>query len=177
MTVPLRLSCLAALPAANDQTLRRLLLVARLHAFLLAPRRHHVPAAARAATVRVIHRIHDFTADARTAALPSRLAGLAPRNQLVLLVAHDADRRQALPVDHAHLGRGHAQRDVLAFLRDDLRRHAGGTAHLPALADLHLDVVHVGTERDLRERQRVARADVGAGTGRDGVADAQSLGL
>src|SRR5438105_15938685 len=116
MTVPLRLSCLAALPAANDQTLRRLLLVARFHAFLLAPRRHHVPAATRAAAVRVIHRVHDFTANAWTTSLPASLASLAPRHQLVLFVADDAARRHTAPMDQTHSRRRHAHGNRTASL-------------------------------------------------------------
>src|SRR5206468_2046765 len=121
----------------------------RLHALLLAPRAHHVPATACAAAVWVIHRVHHFAADVRAASLPARLAGLAPRHELVLLVAHDADRRQTLAVDETHLGARHAHGHVVAFLRDDLRRHARGTAELSALADLELYVVDVGTEWNL----------------------------
>src|ERR1051326_2035766 len=68
------LRCLAALPASHQQLLRMLLGVARLHAFLLAPRAHHVPATARTAAVRMIHRIHDLAADPRAATLPAGLA-------------------------------------------------------------------------------------------------------
>src|SRR5438105_3988621 len=112
------LCCLSALPAADNELLRRLLSVARLHAFLLAPRADHVPAAACAAAVRVVDRIHHFAAHFGTASLPARLAGLAPGHELVLFVAHDADRGVALGVDEAHLGGRHAQLDVLAFLGD-----------------------------------------------------------
>src|SRR5690348_18120428 len=80
------LRCLAALPASDQQLLRMLLRIARLHAFLLAPGAHHVPAAARAAAVRMIHRIHDLAADARAATFPPCLARLAPGQQLMLLV-------------------------------------------------------------------------------------------
>src|SRR5216110_1311677 len=119
-----------------------LLRVAGLHAFLLAPRAHHVAAAAGAAAVWVIDRIHHLAADTRTAPLPARLARLAPRQQLVLLVADDANRRQAAPVNHAHFRRRHAHRHVIALFRDDLCRHPRRTAELSALADLELDVVH-----------------------------------
>src|SRR6478735_2040446 len=75
---------LAALPAADDHPLRRLLLVARLDAFLLAPRADDVASAARTTTVRVIDRVHDFTANLRALTHPAALARLAPRLQLVL---------------------------------------------------------------------------------------------
>src|SRR5262249_24870250 len=45
---------------------------------------------------------------------------------------------------------------------------------LSALADLELDVVHLGSERHLGERQRVARADIRAWTRRDRVADGET---
>src|SRR6185503_21190681 len=98
------LGSLAALATANDQALRWFLHVARLHAFLLAPWAHHVPAAARAAAMRMIHRVHDLAADLRPTSLPSRLAGLAPRQQLVLGVTHLADRGQAVAVHAPRLG-------------------------------------------------------------------------
>src|SRR5688500_16621566 len=86
------LSSLAALATANDQALRWFLHVARLHAFLLAPRAHHVPAATRTAAVWVIHRVHDFATHLGATALPARLARLAGREQLVLGVTHFANR-------------------------------------------------------------------------------------
>src|SRR5689334_23620728 len=78
------LSSLSAFAAADDEFLRRLLLVARLDAFLFAPRAHDIASAARAAAVGVIHRIHDLAANARPTALPPRLPRLAPREQLML---------------------------------------------------------------------------------------------
>src|SRR5512133_4216999 len=129
----LALRGLTALPAADDQALRRLLLVARLDAFLLAPRAHHVPAAACAAAMRVVHRVHHFAAHLRAATRPARRAGLARRLQLVLGVADLTDRRQAVAVHEAHFGGGHAQRHVFAFLRDDLHRRPGRARHLAAL--------------------------------------------
>src|SRR3954471_8152034 len=108
--LPPLLSCLAALSSAHDQALRRLLLVARLHAFLLAPRANDVASAARTATVRVVDRVHDFAAHLRTLAHPAARAGLTQRLQLVLFVADDADRRHALVVHQAHFGGRHAQR-------------------------------------------------------------------
>src|SRR5678815_4019387 len=166
---------LASTPPTDNEPLAALLLVPRLHAFLLAPRADDVASAARTATVRVVDRVHHFSADLRTATLPTGLAGLAPRHQLVLFVADDADRGVAAAVDETHLGRRHAHRDVLAFLGDDLRRHPGRAAKLSALTDLELDVVHRGTERHLGERQRVPGADVRARTRRDRVADGETF--
>src|SRR4029453_17190098 len=137
------LGSLGALATANDQALRWFLHVARLHALLLAPRAHHVPATARAAAVRVIHRGHDFAAALRATSLPSGLAGLAPGQQLVLGVAHLADRRQAVAVHAPRLGGRHAQGHVLAFLGDDLERHARRARDLAPATRHELHVMHV----------------------------------
>src|SRR5438067_6324651 len=109
------LGSLAALSSADDESLRWLFLVARLHAFLVAPLVHDVTATAGTTTVRVIDRVHDFTTNLGTHTEPAALSSLTVRHQLVLGVADGADRRQAIAVDHAHLARCHAQRDVLAF--------------------------------------------------------------
>src|SRR3989442_6633818 len=155
-----------------------LLLMPRLLAFDLSPWVRGRPAAGRlafAAAQRVADRVHRRAADARVAAEPARLARLADRQQLVLGVADFDDRRQALAPHHAHLRRAEAQRDVVALLRDDLHAGAGAAAQLAAAADLQLDIVHRGAERNLEQRHRVADADIGARTGDDAVADVQSF--
>jgi hypothetical protein len=127
--------------------------------------------------VRVIDRVHDLATHARTTATPARRTGLAERQQLVLGVADLADRRQAVPVDEPHLGRRHAKRHVVAFLRDDLRRHPGRPTHLAALPDLELDVVHRRTQRDLAQGHRIARPHVRTRTRDDSVTLLQPLWL
>src|SRR5205085_418199 len=128
-----------------------LLRVARLHAFLLAPGAHDVTATAGATTVRVIDGVHHLAADTRTATLPPCLARLAPRQELVLLVADHADRRQAAAVNHAHLRRRHAHRrrhgELVAPEIDD--------AVLPlvtAAAAAHRDVTVIVTTTALLQR-------------------------
>src|ERR671920_24868 len=78
----------------------------------LAPRRHRVATTGRlalATAVRVVHRVHDDTADGRALALPAHAAGLAPVDVGLLGVAHLADGRAAADVDVADLARGHPQ--------------------------------------------------------------------
>src|SRR5436190_8867858 len=136
-----------------------LLLVPRLLAFDLAPGIGRGPSAralAFTAAQRVIHRVHGDAAHARAATEPAGLPRLADRQQLVLRVADFADGGEALAAHHPHLGRTEPQRDEVAFLRDDLGARSGPAAHLPALPDLQLDVVHRGAERDLEQRHRVA---------------------
>src|SRR5205814_418782 len=98
------LRCFAALASADDQALRWLVLVARLHAFLVAPLVHDVPSAARTTTVRVIDRVHHLATNLGPLAEPAALARLSGGEEFVLRVANGADGRQALPVDHAGLG-------------------------------------------------------------------------
>src|SRR5687768_4081926 len=169
------LSSFSTFTPANDQSLRRLLFVARLHAFLVAPLVHDVPSAARTTTVRVIDGVHDFTADLRALSHPPAVTGLSVRDQLVLGVAHGTDCAEAVAVDEAHFGRGHAKRDILTLLGDDLELRARGASHLAARAGLQLDVVHVGAKRNFLQRKRVADAAVRARSGNDLVADGQSL--
>src|SRR6266542_678708 len=166
---------LAALAPADDQPLRRFLLVPRLDSFLLAPRAHNVAPAARSSAVRVIDGVHYFAAHFRPLAEPAGFARLAVRHQLVLGVANDADRRQTGAVHHSHFRRSHAKSDVLTFLGDDFDRRSRRSRDLSALARLELDVVNVGTERNLTKRHRVSRARVRTGPGNDFVPDRQAL--
>src|SRR5881394_1460609 len=152
------LRCFAALASADDQALRWLLVLPCLNAFLVAPRVDDVAATACATSVRVIHGVHHFAANLRALAEPAALARLAVRQQLVLGVANGAHSRQAIAVDHAGFRRSHAERDVIALLGDNFQSCTSGTRHLPALARLELDVVHVGAERNLLERKCVADA-------------------
>src|SRR5205814_7063602 len=57
-----------------------------------------------------------------------------------------------------------------------LDARAGRAGHLAALARFQLDVVHQGAGRDVRQRQRVAGPDVGAGPRLDRRADPQTRG-
>src|SRR5256885_16647229 len=74
------LRCLAALPSADDEPLRRLLLVARLHTFFVAPLVDDVASAARASTMRVVDRVHHFATHFRTLPEPAALASLTVRH-------------------------------------------------------------------------------------------------
>ena len=72
--------------------------------------------------------------------------------------------------------RGQTQRGELAFLGDQLHGDTGRTGHLAAATGAQLDVVDRGTDRDVAQRQGVARLDVGAVTAADVVADVEALG-
>src|SRR5436305_14042165 len=70
---------LAALPTANDQALRRFLVLASFHAFLVARRIDDVAATASSTAVRVDDWTHYFTSNLPHIATPPPLAILAVR--------------------------------------------------------------------------------------------------
>src|SRR5262249_59749650 len=126
----------------------------------LTPRRHRMPPAGRlsfAAAERVIHRVHRHTAHVWTLAKPATAACLADRDVLVIKVADLSDRRDALDIDLANLTGRHADGRVLALARDELHRRTRAARDLAAPARLQLHVVDGGAERDVLQRQTVAR--------------------
>src|SRR2546427_1935808 len=170
---------LPALASAHDQFRRRLLLVPRLFALDLAPGIRRGPAARGlplAAAQRVVDGVHRHAAHPRIPAQPAALPGFPDREQLVLGIAHLADRGEALAAHHPHFGGAQPQRDVVAFLRHHLDAGARGAGELAAAPDLELHVVHRGAERDLEQRHRVPDPDVRARTGDDRIADGEALG-
>src|SRR6266508_4061073 len=68
------------------------------------------------------------------------------------------------------VARGQLEVGVVALLGQELGERAGAPAELAALARLELDVVQEGAERDVPDRQRVARQDVGLGARHDDIA-------
>src|SRR4029079_1700511 len=87
-------------------------------------------------------------------------AGLADRHVLVVDVADLADRRVALDVDLADFARWHRHRGVATFARHHLHARAGAARDLAAAARPQLHVVDQRAQRDVLQRQRVARQDV-----------------
>src|SRR2546422_900501 len=81
-----------------------------------------------------------------------------------------SERPHAVDRHHPHLARRQLERRPLALLRQELRLRAGAPAHLRAAARLELHVVNERADRDIAERQRVARQDVGLRSRHDGVA-------
>ena len=120
-------------------------------------------------TVRVVNRVHRHTANGRADAQPALAAGLAPVDVALLGVADLADRGAAALVDQADLTGRHAEVGHRALLRQQLHRGTGGAGELGAATGTELDRVDRGTDRDVAERQVVARLDVGPGTVLDAV--------
>src|SRR4051812_47514980 len=172
------LSALLAGAAAADDHLVARLVRATGAALGLTPRAHRVATAgglALTATVRVVDRVHRHAADGRALALPAHAAGLAPVDVGLLGVADLADRRAAARVDVADLAGRHAQLRVRAVLGDELHRGARRAGDLGATAGADLDGVHDGADRDVAQRQAVARLDVGRRPVLDAVALAQPV--
>src|SRR5437879_298431 len=138
----------------------------------LAPRGHRVIALALAlaAAHRVVDGVHHRAAHRRAKAEPAHPARLTDRYVLVVEVAHLPDRRHAVDRHHPHFARRQLERRPLALLRQELRLRAGAPAHLRAAARLELHVVNERADRDVAERQRVARQDVGLRPRHDRVA-------
>src|SRR5499426_2329026 len=143
-----------------------------------SPRRHRMPpagGAALAAAVRMIDRVHRYAAVVRHAPHPALAPGLADRDVHVVRVGHRADRRHAAAVDQALLGRIEPQNHVFAVAADDLGIGSGRARDLAALADLDLDIVHDGADRNVADRHGVAGLDVDMLAGDDGVARGEAL--
>src|SRR5688572_2323210 len=127
-----------------------------------------------AAAERVIHRVHRDAAHVRPLAHPARAARLADRHVLVVDVADLAHRGEALDVDEPDLARRHLHRRIRAFLGDELYARSGRPRDLAALALLQLHVVDLRAERDVLERQAVARQDVHVRARHHRVADLEA---
>src|SRR5262245_25529765 len=126
-------------------------------------------------TERVIDRVHRHATHLRPLAETAAASGLAAGDVLVVDVADLADRRHALDVDLANLARGHLDRRVLALARHQLHPRSRAARDLPALARPQLDVVNGRAQRDVLERQAIARQDVDAVAGQHRVADLHAI--
>src|SRR5437899_10068915 len=149
----------------HDVSVGVLALLAR-PSFRLAPRRRRVPASrglALPTAQGVVDRVHRHSPNARPLPQPPAPARLADRDQLGLRVADLSDGGAAPHRDEPYLPRGKAQAGHGALLGHDLDRSAGGAGDLGAAALLQLHIMNHGSHRDVPQRQRVARTDLGAG--------------
>src|SRR6266508_1749951 len=133
-------------------------------------------ALALAASERAIDRVHGHPAHARALALPAHAAGLAPADQLLLGVADLTHRGPAGGLHLADLPRGQPERGQRAVLGHQLGPGTGRAGQLGAAARAELDVVHHRADRDVPQRQGVARLDVGALARLHRVADLEAGG-
>src|ERR1700722_14643484 len=167
------------LAALHDHAVGALIAARLLALGLQSPWAHGMrvalPRLALAAAVRVIDRVHDDTANRGTHAEPTYRAGLAEDAQVVLVIAHLADRGAAIDMHFAHLAGLQAQAGIHAFARRELRGSAGAARHLAALADFQFDVVYRAADRNMAQRHRVARLDRRIGAGADFIAGLDAL--
>src|SRR6516225_3007025 len=119
-----------------------------------------MPAATGASAERMVDRVHGLAADMAAPSKPAIAAGLADGDVHVVRIGHRADGGEATAVHHALLAGIEPQDHVFAVAADDLRIGAGGTRDLAALADLDLDVVDDGADRNIGDRHSIARLDV-----------------
>ena len=124
----------------------------------------------------VVHRVHGHAPDVGPFAQPAFAPGLAQGDVFLLHVAQLADGGPAVQRHHAHLAGRQLQMGVLAFLGHQLGGGARGPGHLPALAGLHLHVVHQGAGGNIPQGQGIPRLDVRFGAGDHHVAHLQILG-
>src|SRR5476649_2816892 len=85
-----------------------------------------------------------------------------------------ADRGLASDVDPAQLTRRHANDGVVAFLRQELSGSTRGPHELASTTKRELDVVDGRTDRDARQRDRIADANRRVLPTLDRVADLQA---
>ena len=86
-------------------------------------------------------------------------------------IADLPDSRAAVDVNLANFARRHSDCRVIAFFSHELSRRARTANELPALADFHFDVVNHCADRNIFERQSVARLNIGFGTRLDFISD------
>jgi len=108
-------------------------------------------------THRVIDRVHDDTAVARTATEPAAAACLAGHLEAVVPVGDDADGGLACAEDHAGFARRQFDDGIAAVTGHQLRVGTGAAGDFAALTGTHLDVVDDGTEGNLANREAVAK--------------------
>src|SRR5687767_7841273 len=168
-----------SVPTADDQLAALVLLGSGAQAHgRLAPlglRRHAGRLLALATTVRMVARVHRRSAHGRTLAHVTGTSRLADLLVLMVEVAHLSHRRHALEAHAAHLVGRQPQRRVVAFLGQQLGAAAGAAHDLSPTPGDELDVVHLGAERDPRERKRVAVARLDVRAGGDLVTHAQAV--
>src|SRR4030065_647974 len=82
------------------------------------------------ATVRMVYRVHHYTAYSRTNTAPTHGTGLADRAQTMFGIAHFAQGRLAIDVHLAYLAGAQTQLSVAHFMRQQLDRSACRTRQL-----------------------------------------------
>ena len=167
-------------PVADDHDLRALVLAGLVALGLHAPRRHRVAAPPRCGLRRRRAGGRSGSSPRRAPSGARRASARAPAlpidSQVVLVVADFADGRAAIDVHLADLARAQAQLRVRAFARQHLhaRRRRSARAARPCRACISTQCT-VGADRDVAQRQRVARLDRRLGSRHQLRADRDAL--
>ena len=143
----------------------------------LSPRGYRVTSARSftfTAAVRVIDRVHRYTANFRAPAHPAAASRFTQADVLVLGVSDLSDRRHADDRNLSDFARGHSQLCIIAFFSNDLCKAAGRTDHLAAFSGTKLDIVNLRSERDILDRQRISRQDIRVFAAQDHRVDLQT---
>src|ERR1039458_7355427 len=153
------------LPPTHDHAIGLLVAACPIAKRRLAPGGLRIAACtapALAASVGMIKGVHRHAPNRRPPAAPAGLPRFADVLVLMIDVADLADRRRATDVDPPHLSGGHANGRLGALLGHQLSGATGAADQLAAPAHLHLEVVDGRAQRDVSERQRIARFDLRA---------------
>ena len=126
--------------------------------------------------MRVVVGVHYRTTNSGTEAHVALTTGLTDLHICMIGIANHANGSHAVAGHVAQLAGGQTNHALAVLLSHQLSADACGTNQLCALARVQLDVVDHGTNRDVLNRQAVARLDVGILGGDDLVADLQTLG-
>src|SRR5450755_1212096 len=133
-------------PPVHNKLIRALFVPRLIPARRLAPRGHRMPTArslALTAAVRMVDRIHRYSAVIRTLAQPPRASRLADGYVLVIKIADLPDRRHAVLRNLAGLARRQLHQRVFCLFGDQLRRAARRAHHLSTLARLQFQVMNL----------------------------------
>ena len=92
----------------------------------------------------------------------------------MLGVSNLSDGRHANHRHLANFARRHSQLCMIALFSDDLCKTTCGADHLAAFSGTQLNVMNLCTERDILDRQRVSRQNIGFFAAQDHRSDRQS---
>jgi hypothetical protein len=108
-----------------------------------------------AAAVRMVHRIHSYSANGRPDSAPTVRAGFSELAEVMFVVPDLADCGSTINVDSSHLSRAQTKRRVTAFTSDDLNRTTRTSGKLTTFPGLHLHTVDQRTDGNVLQRQSV----------------------
>ena len=101
-----------------------------------------------ATAMRMVHWIFCDTACRRAKTQPTYSTSLAPGNIFLVGVTDLTDRGSTISQNVAQLARGQLEQRVGAFLGHQLSAQTGAAHQLTAFADLKLDIMHDGADRE-----------------------------